>query len=216
MVKVYLNMFASLLSKRSESSLTNAIGRMVESIDAPFWYSRIRPGVRSFFAESFNYGILDSLLTKLDEVIPQTDFQRKDCENSKLAVKLMYAMSFDMLKGKTMLKPAAKSIPFYGIELDVNPDAIIMWKDPQGRYHVGAIKTKLKKSAFKEEEATMIACLIKNYLQTLFPEYIVEDKYCICYDAFRSKMYSVKNYTLNLIKASSIAQRIALQAPAAA
>lgn len=91
-----------------------------------------------------------------------------------------------------------------------------MWKDPQGRYHVGAIKTKLKKSAFKEEEATMIACLIKNYLQTLFPEYIVEDKYCICYDAFRSKMYSVKNYTLNLIKASSIAQRIALQAPAAA
>lgn len=62
----------------------------------------------------------------------------------------------------------------------------------------------------------MIACMIKYYLQTLFPEYIVEDKYCICYDAFRSKMYSVKSYTQNLIKVSAIAQRIALQAPLAA
>lgn len=209
-------MFASLISKRSESSLVNAIGRMVENNDAPFWYSRIRPGVRSFFVENINYGILDSLLTRLDEVVPQTDFQRRDCDNSKLAVRLMQAMSFDLLKGKTMLKPAAKSIPFYGIELDVNPDAIITWKDQQVRYHVGAIKTKLKKTALREEEATMIACMIKYYLQTMFPEYIVEEQYCICYDAFRGKMYSVKNYTQNLIKASAIAQRISLQAPVAA
>ena len=209
-------MFASLINSRSESSLNSSIHRIIENHDAPFWYSRIRPGVRSFFAESINFGILDSLLIKLDEVLPQTDFQRKDCENSKLAVRLMQTMSFELLKGKTMLKPAAKSIPFYGIELDVNSDAIIMWKDQQGRYHVGAIKTKLKKTAFREEEATMTACMIKHYLQTLFPKYVVEDEYCICYDAFRSKMYSVKSYTQNLIKASAIAQRIALQAPLAA
>ena len=62
----------------------------------------------------------------------------------------------------------------------------------------------------------MIACIIKYYLETLFPEYVVEDDYCICYDAFRSKMYSSNNYTKNLIVASALAQRIAMMTPAAA
>ena len=166
--------------------------------------------------ENLNYGILDSLLEKLDGVVPHTPFQRNDCANSKLAVKLIHEMPFDLLKEKTLLKPAAKSIPFYGLEMEVNPDAIIMWKDLQGIYHVGAIKTKLKKSTFRKEEATMIACMLKRYLETLFPEYVVEDDYCICYDAFRSKFYRANNYTVNLILASTIAQRIAAMAPAAA
>lgn len=216
MRKVYLNSFASLVSKRNDNSLMNAICRMVEDHDAPFWYSRIRSGVKSFFGENLDYSILDSLLVKLGTVVPLTTFQKNDCENSKEAVRLISNMSFDCLKGRTLLKPAAKSIPFYGVELDVNPDAIIMWKDQQGKYHVGAIKTKLKKSAFKKEEATMIACMIKYYLHTLFPEYEVEDDYCICYDAFRSKFYRVTDYSKNLLIASSIAQRIAAMAPVAA
>ena len=216
MRKVYLNTFASLVCKRNENSLANAINRMVENHDAPFWYSRIRSGVKSFFGDNLDYGILDSLLSKLDMVVPLTTFQKNDCENSRQAVNLIKAMSFNFLNGKTLLKPAAKSIHFHGIELDVNPDAIIMWKDPQGKYHVGALKTKRKKSAFKKEEATMIACIIKYYLQTLFPEYEVEDDYCICYDAFRSKYYRVVDYSKNLLLASSIAQRIAAMAPVAA
>lgn len=216
MRKVYLNTFASLVCKRNENSLVNAIIRMLEDHEAPFWYSRIRYGVKSFFANNLDYGNLDSLLEKLDTFVPLTSFQKNDCENSRQAVTLIRAMSFDYLTGKTLLKPAAKSVTFYGIELDVNPDAIIMWKDPQGKYHVGALKTKLKKSAFKKEEATMIACILKYYLQTLFPEYEVEDEYCICYDAFRSKCYRVVDYSKNLLFASSIANRIAAMAPVAA
>ena len=189
---------------------------MIEGQDAPYWYSRIRPGVRSFFVENLNYEILDSLLVKLDQFVPITKFQRLDCENSRQVVLLMKAMNFDHLIGKTFIKPAAKSVPFYGIELEVNPDAIIMWKDAHGMFHVGAIKTKLKKSSFKKEEATMIACMIKYYLETLFPDYVVEDDYCICYDAFRSKTYSASNYTKNLIVASALARRIAMMAPVAA
>lgn len=215
-MKIYLNSFASLINKRSESSLENAIGRLLEGQDAPFWYSRIRPGVRSFFVDNLNLNILNSLLVKLDQLVPETKFQRLDCENSRQVVLLMKTMDFGRFIGQTFIKPAAKSVPFYGIELEVNPDAIIMWKDAQDMFHVGAIKTKLKKSAFKKEEATMIACIIKYYLETLFPEYVVEDDYCICYDAFRSKMYSSNNYTKNLIVASALAQRIAMMTPAAA
>ncbi len=215
-MKIYLNSFASLISKRSESSLDKAIGGLVEGQDAPFWYSRVRPGVRSFFVENLNLDILDSLLVKLEMFVPETKFQKMDCENSRQVVLLIKTMNFNFFSGKTFLKPAAKSVPFYGIDLDVNPDAIIMWKDANGMFHVGAIKTKLKKTAFNKEEATMIACMIKYYLESLFPEYVVEDDYCICYDAFRSKMYSVNNYTKNLIVASALAQRIAMMAPVAA
>ena len=216
MKKVYLNPFASLLSKRSESSLDNAIKRLSEEHNAPFWYSRIRPGIRSFFVGNLNYEILDNLLVKLDEFVPESRFQKNDCANSKLVVHLIKKKSFDILRGKNMLKPEAKSVPFYGIELEVNPDAIIVWKDRDGMFHVGAIKTKLRKSAFRVEEATIIACILKYYLVSLFPEYIVEDEYCICYDAFRGKLYSVNNYTQNLIKASMIAERIAVRTPEAA
>ena len=216
MIKVYLNSFASLFSIKSENSLERAINRIVGSHDAPFWYSRIRSGIRSFFVEELNYGILDSLMNKLNCVVPKTEFQRNDYENSRQVIKLIYKMSFDSLKSKTLIKPAAKSISFYGVEMEVNPDAIIMWKDQQGLYHVGAIKTKLKKSLFRKEEATMIACILKHYLETLFPEYVVEDDYCICYDAFRSKFYRANNYTANLVLASTIAQKIAAIAPAAA
>lgn len=215
-MKIYLNSFASLISKKSESSLDKAIVSMVEGQDAPFWYSRVRPGVRSFFVENLDFDILESLLVKLDNFVPETKFQRLDCENSRQVVLLTKAMNFNLFSGMTFIKPALKSVPFYGIDLEVNPDAIIMWKDAHGMFHVGAIKTKLKKSAFKKEEATMIACMIKYYLEALFPEYVIEDDYCICYDAFRSKMYSATNYTKNLIVASSLAQRIAMMAPAAA
>ena len=215
-MKIYLNPFASLLSKRSESSLNNAINGLFREHNAPFWYSRIRPGVRAFFVENLNYSKLDELVVKLDGVITESRFQKNDCENSKQAILLIKAKSFDFLAGKNMLKPAVKSVSFYGIELDVNPDAIIVWKDREGMFHVGAIKTKLRKSAFRQEEATMIACMLRFYLETLFPDYIVEDEFCLCYDAFRSKLYSVKDYTKNLILASGLAQRIAANSPEAA
>lgn len=216
MKRVFLNTFASLLSKRSESSLDNAIDGLFEEHNAPFWYSRIRHGIRSFFVENLNYAKLDELLIKLDEFTPESHFQKYDCANSIQVVQLIKEKSFGILGGKDMLKPEVKTVPFYGIELDVNPDAIIVWKDQDGRFHVGAIKTKLRKSAFRAEEATVIACMLKYYLTSLFPEYIIEDEYCICYDAFRSKFYSVNNYTQNLIKASKIAERIAARTPKAA
>ena len=215
-MKIYLNSFASLLSKRSENSLNNAINGLFKEQNAPFWYSRIRQGVRSFFVENLNYAKLDDLLVKLEGVAPESRFQKNDCENSKQAVRLIQSKSFDLLAGKDMLKPAVKSVSFYGIELDVNPDAIIVWKDREGMFHVGAIKTKLRKSAFRQEEASMIACMLRFYLETLFPDYIVEDEFCICYDAFRSRLYSVRDYTRNLILASGLAQRIAASSPEAA
>lgn len=210
MKKIYLNSFASLVNRKSEGSLVKAIVGIVDNIDAPFWYSRIRPGVRRFFAAGLDESILESLVIKLEGEVPITPFQKKDCENSMLAVRKIQEMSFEMLKGKNLLPPTVKSVLFHGIELAINPDALFFWMDDKGQSHVGVIKTKLKKSAFRQEEATMIACLLKHYLLYLYPDYIVEDEFCICYDAFRSRFYTAMNYVKNIAFAAFLAERIAI------
>lgn len=207
-MKIYLNTFASLVNRKSEESLLKAIHTIVEEHDAPFWYSRIRPGVRRFFAEGLNRRILESLVDKLTSVVPASSFQKNDCENSKQAVAKIMNMSFSGLAGKNLVRTTAKSIMFHGIELDVNPDALIVWVDAEGKTHVGAIKSKLKKSAFRQEEAVMIACMLKRYLHTLFPDDIVEDSLCICYDVFRDRFYGPMNYSKNLALAADFAERI--------
>lgn len=210
MKKIYLNSFASLVGKRDERSLVKAMMRMIEDHPPLFWYSRIRAGVREFFVKGCDYSVLSEQLDKLDAVVPLTPFQKNDVANSKQAVRMIMGVPFSFLKGKTMQKPDTKSIPFYGIELDVNPDAIIMWNDSGGGKHVGAIKTKLRKSYFRLIEGEMIACMLKCYLQSLFPDCIVEDDYCLCFDAFRGRFYKVTDFRKNHLFASAIAKRIAL------
>lgn len=209
-MKIYLNTFASLVNKKSEESLLKAIHTIVEEHDAPFWYTRIRSGVRSFFAEGLNRSILESLVDKLARVVPMSTFQKNDCENSKQAVAKIMNMSFSGLQDKNLVRPPAKSIMFHGIELDVNPDALIIWMDAEGRNHVGTIKSKLKKSTFRQEEAVMIACMLKRYLHILFPGDIVEDSLCICYDIFRARFYGPMNYSKNLALAANFAELISI------
>lgn len=217
MKRIYLGTFASLVNKRSEKSLANAIKRIISNKDSfVIWYNYIRRGVKEFFAKHCDYGILDDIMDNISKQKPITPFQRNNCENSKLAIKQIKGVSYDLFDGKNMFAPKEKTIPFDGVELNINPDAIITWQDEKGKTHVGAIKTKLKKSQFRAEEGTMIACLIHYYLTVVYPEYIVEPDYCICFDAFRRKFYSSKNYEINLSTASHIARMIAAMGDVAA
>ena len=214
---IYLGTFASLVNKKSENSLLNAIKRIVSSEDSfVIWYNYIRRGVKKFFAMHCDYGVLDGLMDNLSKVTPETTFERNNCENSRLAVRQIRGMSYDLFDDKNMFAPAEKTIPFDGVELNINPDAIITWQDDKGKTHVGAIKTKLKKSLFRAEEGTMMACLLQYYLTVVYPEYIVEPDYCICFDAFRRKFYTSKNYDINLSTASLIARKIAAMGDVAA
>ena len=214
---IYLGTFASLVNKKSERSLVNAIKGIIDNDDSfAFWYNYIRSGVKRFFAMHCDFGILNVLQDKLFEDKPVTNFQRNNCENSKLAIQHIKSMSYEMFDGKDMSAPTEKSISFHGIELNINPDAIITWQDKGGKTHVGAIKTKLKKTPFRPEEGTMTACLIQYYLTTVYPDYIVESDYCICFDAFRRKFYTSKNYDINISTAVSIAEKIAAMGEVAA
>lgn len=114
------------------------------------------------------------------------------------------------------MSPPEKSISFHGIELNINPNAIITWQDQDGATHVGAIKVKLKKSPLRIEEGTMIACMLQYFLTILFPDYIVEPDYCICFDVFRRKFITSKNYSMNVARAASIADKIASMGDVAA
>jgi len=210
MKKIYLNTFASLVGIKKEGSLIKAMIRMVESSDVPFRYSRIRPSVRSFFIEGCDSSVLSDKLAELETVVVSSDFKKNDLANSKLALKMILETSFRSLEGKKMCRPEIKSYTFYGIQMAVNPDAIIKWKGEDGKVHVGAIKTKLKKSSFRKDEAVMIACILKHYLYTLYPDCVVEESCCFCFDAFRRRMYSPENYLQNIVRAAGIARKLSL------
>lgn len=214
---IYIGSLASLISKRSEESLANAIKKIIKNDEAFVpWYNYIRRSVKQFFVKHCDLGILDAIMENLSKVVALTDFQRNNCENSKLAVQHIKSMSYGLFDGKDMAAPTEKAIAFHGIELNINPDAIITWHGKDGKTHVGAIKAKLKKTAFRPDEGTMTACLIQYYLTIVYPDYIVEPDYCICFDAFRRKFYTSKNYDINISTAASIAEKIAAMGDVAA
>ena len=128
----------------------------------------------------------------------------------------MKSVSYDLFEGKDMSEPSEKTILFHGIELSINPNAIITWQDQDGATHVGAIKAKLKKSPLRLEEGTMIACMLHYYLTIIFPDYIVEPDYCICFDVFRRKFITSRNYSMNVALAASVADKIASMGDVAA
>ena len=213
---IYVGSLASLVNKKSEESLVNAIKKIIKNDAFVIWYNYIRRSVKQFFVEHCDMRILDSLMEKLSKEVALTDFQRNNCENSKLALQHIKSMPFDLFDGKDMAAPTEKSIAFHGIELNINPDAIITWQGKDGKTHVGAIKTKLKKGVFRPDEGTITACLIQYYLSIVYPDYIVEPDYCICFDAFRRKFYTSKNYDINISTAVSIAEKIAAMGDVAA
>ena len=217
MKTIYLGSFATLVNKKSEKSLINAIKEMLDDNDfGAIWYNYIRSGVKQFIINHFDKAILDNLLYKLSLDKRNKPSQIKTREISREAVLLMKNVSYDMFEGKDMSEPLEKSISFYGIELNINPNAIITWQDQDGAIHVGAIKTKLKKSPLRLEEGTMIACILQYYLTMIFPDYVVEPDYCICFDVFRRKFITSKNYSMNVARAASIADIIASMGDVAA
>ena len=217
MKTIYLGSFATLVNKKSEKSLINAIKDILDDNNfGAIWYSFIRNGVKQFIINHFDKNILDNLLYNLSLAKPEKPSQIKNRDISREAVQLMKTISYDLFEGKDMSEPPEKSISFHGIELNINPNAIITWQDVDGATHVGAIKTKIKKTALRLEEATMIACMLQYYLTVFYPDYIVEPDYCICFDVFRRKFITSKNYSMNVVRAASIADKIASMGEVAA
>ena len=217
MKTINLGTFATLINKKSEKSLAHAIRVILDREDSFVnWYNYIRYGVIKFFLNHCDIKILDALLHRLSIVKPSSAFQKKNCIISKEAVQLMKSTSYNVFQGKNFGLPDVKSITFHGIELKVNPNAIITWQDQNGATHVGAIKTKLKKSHLSLVEGTIIACMLQHYLTILYPDSIVESDFCICFDVFRRKFITSKNYMVNIAIAASIAERIASMGDVAA
>ena len=66
MKTIYLGSFATLVNKKSEKSLLNAIKGILDDNDfGALWYNYIRYGVKHFILNHFDKAILDKLLYKL-------------------------------------------------------------------------------------------------------------------------------------------------------
>ena len=67
---IYVGSLASLVNKRSEESLVNAIRKIIKK-DEVFvpWYNYIRRSVKQFFVQHCDLSILDALIEKLSQVV---------------------------------------------------------------------------------------------------------------------------------------------------
>lgn len=109
MKTIYLGSFATLVNKKSEKSLINAIKDILDDNDfGATWYNYIRNGVKQFIINHFDKAILDNMLYKLSLDKRNKPSQIKNREISREAVLLMKNVSYDLFEGKDMSEPPRK------------------------------------------------------------------------------------------------------------
>lgn len=208
MKAISLFSFVDLLSIRSEDSRKRKYQKlMLEELDPTFTpYKHIRPGISKFIRDGFDMSVIEyTLEQKVLTWNPETKRAQAEKENSILALRNILSMPLPTLPDVYFDHQPSFIFKLGGLSIKVSYDAILSLRDGDGTYHLGAIKTKLKKDGFMYEDAEMTACLIYKSLQKQFPDAIIEKNLCLCFNPFTKRMIAANNIDSNYTKALSIA-----------
>lgn len=179
---------------------------MLEELDPTFTpYKRIRPGICKFLRDGFDRSVIENTLNHVQMWNPDTKRAKAEKDNSLLALRNILSMPFPSYPGVRFEHRPSYIFKFAGFSLKVSYDAFLSFRDKDGKVHLGAIKTKLKKGGFTNEDAEMTACLLFKSLQQQFPEAIVERNLCLCFNPFTKRMIAANNIESNCAKAFAIA-----------
>ena len=211
MSQLSLFSFVELISIRSEDSrLLKYRKKILEDLD-PICipYKRIRPGICKFLRDGFDKDVILGTMEDINLWVPDSKRSKAEKENSLLALRNIILMSFPDYKGLIVRhRPASFLFKIAGITLKVSYDALISYNDKDGKQHVGAIKTKLKKEGFTYEDAEISSCLLFKALQRQFPGAVVEKDMCFCFNPFSMRMIVAKNVEANYLKAMKVAIKL--------
>ena len=209
----YLSLFSfvELIGIRSEDSrVLKYQKKMLEELDpVRVPYKRIRPGICKFLRDGFDKSVIQDTMENIALWRPETKRSKTEKENSLLALKNIMLMSFPDY-GSLVVKhrPDSYLLKIAGITIKVSYDALISYNDKDGKQHVGAIKTKLKKEGFTYEDAEISSCLLFKALQRQFPGAMVEKDMCFCFNPFSMRMIVAKNVEANYLKAMKVAIKL--------
>ena len=203
--------FVDLTQVRKRESLIRRIEKLLhgdrESI--PIHYYLIRPGIKRFCFTGFDPDVLVDLYTRVSEYVPTTKFEQDEKTNCLLAIRLAQFMPRPALPDVHFDKGETIDLDLLGVHLHVVTDATLSWTDGDGVKHIGAIKTKIRKSNYTRECAQMSACLLAKALSAKYSDAIIDPTLCFCYDVFRQRLVPASNMSRNLEVAQEIAEMIA-------
>ena len=203
--------FVDLTQVRRRESLIRRIEKLLrgdqESI--PIHYYLIRSGIKRFCFTGFDPDVLVDLYTRVSEYVPTTKFEQDEKTNCLLAIRLAQSMPRPALPDVRFDKGETIDLDLLGVHLHVVTDATLSWTDVDGVKHIGAIKTKIRKSNYTRECAQMSACLLAKALLARYPDAFIDPTLCFCYDVFRQRLVPASNMSQNLEVAQEIAEMIA-------
>ena len=209
MKTISLFSFVDLISIRSEESRKRRYQKLMQDeLDPTFTpYKHIRPGISKFLRDGFDMSVIeDTLVRNVLAWNPETKRAKAEKDNSLLALRNILSMLFPSLPGVRFEHRSSYIFMFAGLPLKVSYDVFLSFRDKDGKYHLGAIKTKLKKDGFMTEDAEMAACLMYKALQQQFPNAIIERNLCLCFTPFTKRMIAANNVESNYAKALAIAR----------
>lgn len=209
MKDISLFSFVDLLSIRSEDSRKRRYQKlMLDELDPTFTpYKHIRPGISKFLKEGFDMSVIeDTLEHNVLPWNPETKRAKAEKENSVLALRNILSMLFPSLPGVRFEHRPSYIFKLGGLLIKVSYDAFLSFSDKDGKYHLGAIKAKLKKDGFMTEDAEMAACVMYKALQQQFPDAIIERNLCLCFNPFTKRMIAANNVETNYAKALAVAR----------
>lgn len=218
MFNLTLFSFADLTQVRSLESLNRRIDRLLheERDSIPIHYYLIRPGIKRFCFTGFNPDVLESLQKRVSEYVPTTKFEMDEKANCLMAVELAKSMIRPVFPDVHFEKGETIDLVLAGTHIHVVTDATLSWTDEKGVKHVGAIKTKIRKSVYTRETAQMVACLVAKSLLEQHADAVVDPTLCLCYDVFRQRLVPAGNLSRNLEVALEVAEMIAARGDLAA
>ena len=208
---VSLFSFVELIGIRSEDSRVLKYQKKILDDMDPVCvaYKRIRPGICKFLRDGFDKNVIQDTMENVVLWVPDSKRSNTEKENSILALQNIMLMSFpDYGSLVVRHRPVSYLLKIAGITVKVSYDALLSYKGEDGKQHVGAIKTKLKKEGFTYEDAEMSACLLYKSLQRQFPDAVIEKDLCMCLNPFSKRMISAKNIEANYMTAVKVAIKL--------
>jgi hypothetical protein len=208
MFKISLFDFVTLTQVRREETLERRIERLLggDAESPPIRYSLIRKRIAEYCFTGFNPEVLDALQKRVEDYVPTTKFQRDEKANCQMAIRLAQTMLRPVFPGISFERGETIDLHLGGVVIHVVTDAVLSWTDSDGVKHVGAIKSKIRKSDYPREYAEMAACLLVKAMRAKHPDAVVNPQRCFCFDVFRQRLVPANNLERNLDDALRVAE----------
>jgi len=210
------------INKLAEYMTANAIRRRqiikILKKDSDFYkvyYSEVRNVIPKFFKSNYDSDILDVLITKIEEKVVSTDWEKNDNSNSIIAIQNVLESNLPDLSNYNFIKDdfKIKKIELAGVTVTIKPDLFLQNKDNS---KIGVLKHHIAKTPdnqLEDENRIYVATILKfALLEHGLEEKNIDDNACIAFDIFK-KDYSTssKSFKRTISAVEAACEEIALR-----